>query len=198
MLNYKGSKSHGNSYKYAVNFNLTEFFRTYSSFFVAMPRGADNSKVGYSSSWPEISKRYREKKNYTCEKCHVYLRSNPSLCHVHHINGVKSDNNENNLQALCADCHRKEHIDHMFVSRSHMQAIAKLRYQQNIGKNVNWNTALKLVDPVLRGDLEETRRKGYETPYIHYQVNNKSTGEDYYLDAVWPDLGFAVNLEEST
>ena len=196
MLNYKGSKSDNSAYRHSVEFDLTEFFATYSSFFRAMPKGTEESNVNYSESWSEISKRYREKKNYTCEKCRVNLSHFKSLCHTHHINGVKSDNSETNLQVLCADCHRKEHIDHMFVSREHMQTIAKLRYQQGIGKNVSWDEALKLVDPVFIGDLEMARDYGYEAPYIHYKVNNLLTGEEYFLDAAWPKRNFAVNIED--
>lgn len=63
---------------------------------------------GYTSDWPETSKRYREKQDYTCERCglrvgeldHVYI-------HCHHKDGDKTNNQESNLECLCVECHSK-------------------------------------------------------------------------------------------
>lgn len=196
MLNYKGSKGDfAKSKENAAEFDLSEFFATYSSFFMSMPKGRDDDLVSYTLDWAEVSRKYRESKNYTCNKCAVYLGQQSQLCHVHHINGVKSDNHTKNLEVLCADCHRKEHIDHMYVGRSDMRKIAMLRAEQGIGANADWDTALRLVEPALYGDLEALRRKRAVAPQIHYRVKNPTTGEVVVFDAAWPQDKIALSLD---
>jgi hypothetical protein len=68
---------------------------------------ARNAKSGgYTSDFPEISRRLREEKNWTCSKCNVDMTGNKGGLHTHHINGVKSDNSTRNLKVLCALCHK--------------------------------------------------------------------------------------------
>ncbi len=64
---------------------------------------------GYTKNWEKISREYREKKGYVCERCGVRI-TNPfdyHFMHVHHKNGKKANNKEANLQCLCIDCHSK-------------------------------------------------------------------------------------------
>lgn len=72
----------------------------------------ENAKVGFSGytlDWSRISKIYREKMNYTCERCRVNLENNRRFLHTHHLNGNKLNNHHTNLQALCIKCHAAEH-----------------------------------------------------------------------------------------
>lgn len=62
---------------------------------------------GYTRDWREISQKYREKHNYTCERCGVKVM-NPfesEFMQTHHRNGKKEDNRESNLECLCIKCH---------------------------------------------------------------------------------------------
>lgn len=93
-----------------------------SSDFVEMLRQANDNKeedyegveldlFGYTKDWDNISKTYREKHNYTCEKCGLHIEDDydRQYMHVHHINGDKLNNKESNLKCLCLYCHA--HVD---------------------------------------------------------------------------------------
>lgn len=62
---------------------------------------------GYTKNWEQISKVYREERNYTCEKCGLHIENpfDQIYMHVHHKNGKKTDNRKSNLQCLCIRCH---------------------------------------------------------------------------------------------
>ena len=69
----------------------------------------DNLEVdifGYVRNWDEISRIYRESKNYKCELCGIEVDEfDRNFIHVHHLNGNKTDNRVDNLRCLCIDCH---------------------------------------------------------------------------------------------
>ena len=73
--------------------------------------GAEYDIFGYVHGWEQISKAYREKKDYTCEQCGIHIDDplDRRFIHVHHKDGNKANNAENNLECLCIDCHA--HID---------------------------------------------------------------------------------------
>ena len=67
----------------------------------------DADIFGYVKDWEQISRRYREYHNYTCERCGLQI-TNPwdrQFMQVHHRNGIKTDNNGKNLECLCIRCH---------------------------------------------------------------------------------------------
>ena len=75
------------------------------------PQEVELDLFGYTRDWEAISKQYREKQNYTCERCGLKIDDtyDRQYIHVHHINGDKLNNKEENLKCLCLYCH--SHVD---------------------------------------------------------------------------------------
>lgn len=96
---------------------IREYGRIDSSQFVEIlrqARGADEEPevqevdiFGYTRDWEQISKSYREKKNYKCEKCGLQIDDlfDRQYIHCHHKDKNKLNNKESNLQCLCLKCH---------------------------------------------------------------------------------------------
>jgi len=117
-LNYKGYRNKARPVKLHIweKFNLFDFFDKYSSRITRLPRHTDATAPlnTYSPDWATISTRYRESVNWTCEECGLNLKDHKSFLHVHHKNGVESDNDRQNLQALCIEHHaQKPNHDHL-------------------------------------------------------------------------------------
>lgn len=76
-------------------------------------------RMDYTKDFPEISRKLRENCGWECTKCNVNMRQRKEGLHVHHRNGVKSDNSQSNLQVLCALCHKNIDGFHsnMYVSK---------------------------------------------------------------------------------
>lgn len=70
--------------------------------------------LGYTKEWQEISRAYREKKNYTCERCGIKITNvfDQGYMHCHHRDGNKINNQEANLECLCILCHSKVDSTH--------------------------------------------------------------------------------------
>ncbi len=132
-LNYKNYSS--NKDEIFNKFSLDEFFETYKSFFKHTPkRKAGENKDGtYASNWDDISQKYRSSVGWSCESCNVNLKDNKRLLHAHHISGVKSDNSNSNLEALCVECHSEQPSHgHMKASSKEIRKLILLRIEQNI------------------------------------------------------------------
>lgn len=73
--------------------------------------GAEYDIFGYVHGWEQISKEYREKHDYTCERCGIHIEDpyDRRFIQVHHRDGNKANNRESNLECLCINCHA--HID---------------------------------------------------------------------------------------
>lgn len=94
---------------YYNKFNLQDFLNKYYTNITPLPQYNNNTVPDneYPHNWPEISKKYRSYKNWTCENCGKDCSSQTKNLHCHHI-GPKYDNNWSSLKALCKDCHRLE------------------------------------------------------------------------------------------
>jgi hypothetical protein len=187
-LNYRDSIDIQIRKKVCREFSITEFFETYSTIFPYRPKqlGASASKRGYTSDWKEISARERQKKNYSCEECSVNLSSHKNLVHVHHINGVRSDNQVSNLRVLCAPCHKQQpYHSHVFIQKKDMQLITRIRNAQQI-KPSGWDEVLKLADSAILGILGILRSRGVSPPAIGYEFTDSSDAVTAVVEAAWP------------
>ena len=99
---------------------------TFNDFILTMEendqyRCTQTDENGYTLNFSQISKCYRETKNYTCEKC-GYKPNDSSFyhyMHTHHIKGnEKTNNKRSNLLCLCIQCHASvdEYHTKMFSS----------------------------------------------------------------------------------
>ncbi|MGM1054154.1 MAG: HNH endonuclease, partial [Pseudomonadota bacterium] len=197
-LNYKGYSKPGN-YSAFMSFDLDEFFQTYSSFFSHHPRRRMGEEEGYTRDWAEISRSYRQSQNYKCEKCSVSLINRPQLLHVHHVDGVKSDNRLNNLKALCADCHSKEAFhEGMYVSHSDRQSIMRLRQEQHFDEPDNWQQVMELADSGLRGFIEQCRAERLTIPEVGLDITDVNGEVKGMLELAWRKnkVGIAIDEED--
>ena len=69
-------------------------------------------KFYHSSLWKRCKKSYMKSQNYICERC----GSSASICHhkkyitIDNVNDPEITLNWDNLEALCRNCHNKEHF----------------------------------------------------------------------------------------
>lgn len=101
----------------------------------------DTQPAGYAPNHREVSLAYRKKQGFVCEwvrangeKCGVDLKHATKCTDVHHKNGRKWDNSEDNLLCVCKLCHAEIHSDSHYypVSEECRGAIEKARRVQGI------------------------------------------------------------------
>lgn len=101
---------------------------------------------GYTKDWQKISKLYRLKIDFTCEKCNIKINDNydKRFLEVHHKNGVKTNNSNDNIECLCTLCH----------------ANVNSRHRENFSKK---NNKLKISSFVKKYKIELLKHRN---PYI--------------------------------
>ncbi len=199
-LNYEKFKAipRGQQRKtFVTSFKLVDFFDTYSSFFKFMPTGiANNQEAGYSKDWDSISRNVREQFNYGCQQCGLDLINHKRLLHVHHINGVKSDNSTRNLTPLCADCHRKQpDHQHMFIKHEETKIINHLRHEQGLNVKENWQDVYNLADPGMHGVIDLLEKYNVSLPEVGEEIQNDKNEVVSELELAWSlkKVGVAVD-----
>lgn len=193
-LNYKQAKVENSAKKIRDQFDLTEFFETYTSIFPYMPRRSEQNigVSGYSSDWDSVSRALRNHAKWHCSDCGVNLSGHQNLLHVHHRDGVKSNNNSINLLVLCAACHRNQPMHgHMHVSYKDMKTINQLRRQTGLISN-DWRSVLKMVDPAFLGILGLAKARGWPPPELESTLDAKLPS----IEVSWPNKMVAISLAD--
>ena len=69
---------------------------------------------GYPKGWEQLSRAYRELHDYTCEECGIQVKKalDKRFIQVHHVDGDKTNNSDNNLRCLCILCHANQDEKH--------------------------------------------------------------------------------------
>lgn len=62
---------------------------------------------GYVINWSQISRAFRDSKNYKCEKCNYKIKNltESKFMQTHHVDRNKLNNKKYNLMCLCIKCH---------------------------------------------------------------------------------------------
>ena len=95
----------------------TSFYETIKKEVMADQKVVQVDINGYTLDWDKISKEYKQKKEYCCERCgtKAVKKADYRFFHVHHKDGNKVNNNEENLECLCILCHSK--VDNYHLSK---------------------------------------------------------------------------------
>jgi hypothetical protein len=92
------------------NFNFTDFFEKYPKDALStLPKHTPETIPinEYPTDWWQIRKRLFDKRGYRCEGENCGDTIGP--LEVHHKNGIRSNNDDYNLEILCHRCHQKHH-----------------------------------------------------------------------------------------
>lgn len=188
-LNYKGYVTEpGRAREVLNNFDLEEFFLAHSTLFRYLPKTISAKQGGYVANWASISSAFREKKQWRCESCGLDLSSHRNLLHTHHVDGNKAHNEEPNLKAFCADCHRKQPMHgYLYIKSMDMVTIQRLRHEQGVmGNNDSWAALLDLVDTSFNGLLRFYQSKRRAIPEVGYDVMNTKGEVVLQAELAWP------------
>jgi len=187
-LNYKNCNNpYVNINEIVRNFDIGEFFETYSTLFEYLPnfeQTKTKEKITYTDDWETISKKYKDSKKYICETCDTSFINHKHLLHTHHKNGIKTDNSLNNLKAVCIDCHRKEpNHRHVYLNYKELQQIYINRREQNKIHITGWKDVFKFTDLSLHGYLHLIENKYTLPTDIAYILEHN--GKKIALDFAW-------------
>ncbi|MFQ3576949.1 MAG: HNH endonuclease signature motif containing protein [Cytophagales bacterium] len=133
-LNYKGYRQSHDDIKQTIynTFSIDEFFQLYKKQTVKKPKHTNITAPinNYTKDFDTIANELKSKKKYICESCSKDLSKDKKFLHVHHIDGIKSNNSINNLKVVCIGCHANE------PGHRHMKLLPEFReYIKKYGKD---------------------------------------------------------------
>ncbi len=133
-LSYNGRKAIVNS------FSIPIFFDRYPrSLHVDSPlHDSESAPLNqYPDNFDAISSTLKIKRGWRCERCEVHPQINDRrFLHVHHKNGLKYDNRDQNLEVLCLRCHAQEPMHAHLKSLPEYQAFVT-KYTSSSGESVD-------------------------------------------------------------
>lgn len=192
-LNYKQAKIKS-FIEVRNNFNLSDFFNTYASCFSFMPKRTtiDVNSSTYTTDWPGISRRIRADAQWVCQSCHIDLSKHHHLLQTHHLDGVKNNNKNSNLKALCINCHRMQPLhQHMIIPLEDTRTINFLRIQQGLMQQ-NWNSVMNYTDSALHGIIGVLQANRWPVPQLEFSP----PGLGAEVELAWPDSFYAISLRD--
>jgi 5-methylcytosine-specific restriction endonuclease McrA len=111
-------------------FSLEKYFEKYDSQVPKTIRRIETvtEVQNYTPNQDDISREYRKAANFICQKCGVNCSSEPSLLHLHHRDGDRSNNDHLNLYVLCIECHSREPMhEHLLFPQSAKDQVEKIK-----------------------------------------------------------------------
>ncbi len=199
-LNYQGYATEGGINKRHVfaKFTIKRFFSAYISLFRYLPKIEEyDLNEEKTATFNKLSNAYFSENHYWCEGCQLDLAEYPQWLHIHHINGIKSENHFSNLKALCSACHSASVEDApIFVPRDVKQTLMSLRRKQKISMYPEgWDSAFALVDPALHSVIFYLKQAKSLLPELSVEIKkrNKILG---YIDLAWPISKFGIVIHE--
>ncbi len=134
-INYKNYRYSNYSGKMKIyqNFSIEEYFNIYKKQNIKKPIHTNITAPlnNYTDDFKEIANKLKEKHNYICSKCHRDFSADKKFLHVHHKDGIKSNNNTENLEVLCIACHAKEY-NHSHIKNLPDYYEYKMKYENKL------------------------------------------------------------------
>ena len=130
---YERSLPEDQKAKHVADFNIKEFFEEVGNrrrYEEEPTKTTESERTSYySNNNADVAKNLKEKKQYKCEDCKVFLgtHGHKQYLHMHHLNLDKSDNNPFNLKILCVNCHMKNYHADTDWRITHASQIAECR-----------------------------------------------------------------------
>lgn len=118
-------------HKIVKQFKIDNFFEQYpKSLHSRLPENTSLTAPLniYTDDFTKISQKLRKDSGWTCQSCgsNFSVPSKKEWLHVHHINGLKHDNDRSNLAVLCIGCHAAQpNHGHMKNNPNYKEFIAR-------------------------------------------------------------------------
>ncbi len=91
-------------------------------------RTDEDKKFMKSAEWKQIRKKILERDNYTCQYCGV---QRTTFMQINHIDGNPKDHSHENLEVICAACHKITHSGLWAVIFGTLDVYEESKYSQN-------------------------------------------------------------------